>query len=592
MGGSTHVSDQPHASQMSEAHDEPDLLRDQFRQLVRYRALLVAGVLIGLLGGGYLAVSGKDTYVATSEVVLRAATVDEFAAGGTAPDKAINIGTERQTAMSNEIAKRAAKKLHLPARSVSALQSDLQVTNPPNTLVLRFAYTYTDPDQAARRANALAQAFMDARREATENTIKNTVHNLRKQLDPVVKQRKELDEQILRLGEGPTLDAATTVQATLVGRISELSTNITRLQTLDTTPGKWIRVASPPAAASGPGLPMMLGLGALVGIAIGLLAAWVRLVFDPTARSEGDVVRALRAPVLGTLPRSKGGPLLAVDNADPRPAEEFRSVAFRLAYDQRFAEHRRLLVVAPRGGGDTAASVAVNLSASFAEMGMEVLLIEADLRTPGLSARLRAADGSRPGWARSPHLSEGGWPAGLQVPIDAGESGSFDLVPGRRVRNVARALTSSAASRLFAEADTPGAAVIVLAPAVLTYADALALADRIDGVLVVADPHAVHRADLDRVRQLITGAGSTVLGAVLHTSPGRGWWARRARRAARKRSAAAARSEAAVPAAGAASSPEGGVTVATTSTARTALTPGDDTPAPTTDTIPLRTVTR
>lgn len=576
---------------MSEAHDEPDLLRDQFRQLVRYRALLVAGVLIGLLGGGYLAVSGKDTYVATSEVVLRAATVDEFAAGGTAPDKAINIGTERQTAMSNEIAKRAAKALRLPPSSVSSLQADLQVTNPPNTLVLRFAYTYSDPDEAARRANALTRAFMDARQETTETTIKNTVHNLRKQLDPVVKQRKELDDQIARLGEGPTLDAATTVQATLVGRISELSTNITRLQTLDTTPGRWIRVASPPAGASGPGLPMMLGLGALVGVAIGLLAAWVRLVFDPTARSEGDVVRALRAPVLGTLPRGKGGPLLAVDNADPRLAEEYRSVAFRLAYDQRFAEHRRLLVVAPRGTADTAASVAVNLSASFAEMGMDVLLVEADLRTPGLSARLRAADGSRPGWARSPHLSEGGWPAGLQVPIDAGESGSFDLVPGRRVRNVARALTSSAASRLFAEAETPGAAVIVLAPAVLTYADALALADRIGGVLVVADPHAVHRTDLDRVRQLITGAGSTVLGAVLHSSPRRGWWARRARRAALRRNAAASRSEAA-PAAGAASTAEGGTAVAATPTARTSAPTDGDTPAPTTDTIPLRTVTR
>jgi Mrp family chromosome partitioning ATPase len=588
MGGSTHVSDQPHASQVSEAQDEPDLLRDQFRQLVRYRALLVAGVLIGLLGGGYLAVSGKDTYVATSEVVLRAATVDPFAAGGTAPDKAINIGSERQTAMSNEIAKRAAKKLHLPERSVSSLQSDLQVTNPPNTLVLRFAYTYTDADEAARRSNALTQAFMDARQETTETTIKNTVRGLRKQLDPVVAQRKELDKQIEQMGEGPTLDAATTVQATLVGRISELSTRITELQSLDTTPGNWIRVATAPNAPSGPGLPMMLGLGALVGVAVGLLAAWVRLVFDPTARSEGDVVRALRAPVLGTLPRTKGGPLLAVDHADPRLAEEYRSVAFRLAYDQRFADHRRLLVVAPRGTGETAASVAVNLSASFAEMGMEVLLIEADLRTPGLSARLRAADGSRPGWARSPHLSEGGWPAGLQVPIDAGESGSFDLVPGRRVRNVARALTSSAASRLFAEADTPGAAVIVLAPAVLTYADALAVADRIDGVLVVADPHAVHRADLDRVRQLISGAGSTVLGAVLHTSPGRGWWARRARRAGRKRTAAPRAEAAASPAP---SVPAAEATVSP-APAKSALPSGDDTPAPTTDTIPLRTVTR
>ncbi len=31
--------------------DEPDLLRDQFRQLLRYPRLIAGGVLIGLLGG-------------------------------------------------------------------------------------------------------------------------------------------------------------------------------------------------------------------------------------------------------------------------------------------------------------------------------------------------------------------------------------------------------------------------------------------------------------------------------------------------------------------------------------------------------------
>jgi hypothetical protein len=57
---------------------------------------------------------------------------------------------------------------------------------------------------------------------------------------------------------------------------------------------------------------------------------------------------------------------------------------------------------------------------------------------------------------------------------------------------------------------------VVLAPPVLSYADALALVDRVDGVLVVCDPRAVHRSDLSRIRELISGAGGTVLGAVVH----------------------------------------------------------------------------
>lgn len=56
----------------------------------------------------------------------------------------------------------------------------------------------------------------------------------------------------------------------------------------------------------------------------------------------------------------------------------------------------------------------------------------------------------------------------------------------------------------------------MLAPPVLSYADALALVDRVDGVLVVCNPRGVHRTDLTRIRELISGAGGTVLGAVLH----------------------------------------------------------------------------
>jgi succinoglycan biosynthesis transport protein ExoP len=508
-----------------EAQDEPDLLREQFRQLIRYRALIVAGVLVGLLGGAYLAVTGADSYSSTSEVRIRAATVDPFATGASA-DKGIDIGSERQTALSTSVADAAAKVAKAPSETMAHC---LQVTNPPNTLVLRFTCSTGSAADSAAWVNAFTKAYLASREDQTKAIIKTMVGGYKAQLTPLNRERDDLLKQIDRTNDNQVISALTTQQTNLLSRILELNSNISGLRALDTSPGSVIKAGVVPKAPSGPGLPVMLGLGGGVGIALGLLGAWVRLVFDPAVRSEGEVTRTLGAPVLGTLPRSRRkrgsgpGPLLAEGQSGGRLAEEYRAVGFRLAHDKRFAERRRLLVVAPRGSSDTAAAVAVNLSASFAEMGMEVLLVEADLRTPSLSGRLRTADGgARPGWARSPGLGEGGWPAGLQVSIDAGESGSFDLVPGRRVRNVARALTSAPASRLFSEADTPGAAVVVLAPAVLAYADALALADRVDGVVVVCDPREVHRADLVRVRELITAAGGAVLGVVLHSAEGAG----------------------------------------------------------------------
>ncbi|MET9853723.1 lipopolysaccharide biosynthesis protein [Streptomyces sp. NPDC006450] len=504
------------------AEDEPDLLRDQFRQLLRYRRLIGAGVGIGLLGGVYLGVSTADTYVATADIVLRAPTDDPFNPS-LAPDKAINIGSERQVALSSSIANEAAKKLGVSATDFSALRAGLQVTNPPQTMVLRFTYTAATPAEAAKRANAMTEAYLLKRQEALDVTRDKMVKGYQDQRDPVAKQLEDLSKQITGMPAGPARDAAYSAKTDQQSKINTLNGNIAKLQALDMTPGRVTSAAVPPHGADGPGLAMSLALGAAVGLALGLLGAWVRLVFDPAPRSEGDVARALRAPVLGSLPRGKadGGPLLAAGEEDPRLAEEFRSVAFRLAYDSRFADRRRLLVVAPRGSSEIAAAVAVNLAASFAETGKDVLLIEADLRTPVLASQLPTDAAGRPRWSQSQagagaQHGETEWPDGRQLLVDAGESGTFDLIPGERVRNVPRALTSQRATRLISEADSPNATVVVLAPPVLSYADALALVDRVDGVLVVCNPGAVRRTDLSRIRELISGAGGTVLGAVLH----------------------------------------------------------------------------
>lgn len=371
----------------------------------------------------------------------------------------------------------------------------------------------------------MTDAYLLKRQEALDATRDKMVKGYKEQRDPISKQLDELSKEIARMPAGSGRDAATSSKTDLQSEVGGYNTKITKLEALDMTPGRVTSAATAPTATDGPGIVMSLALGAAVGLALGLLAAWVRLVFDPAPRSEGDVARSLRAPVLGYLPRDRtgGGPLLAAGEADPRVAEEYRSVAFRLAYDSRFADRRRLLVVAPRGSSETAAAVAVNLAASFAETGKDVLLIEADLRTPVLASQLPTDAGGRPRWSRTPggpsaagRHADSEWPDGRQLVVDAGESGTFELIPGERARNVPRALTSARATQLISEADSPNSTVVVLAPPVLSYADALALVDRVDGVLVVCNPRAVHRSDLSRIRELISGAGGTVLGAVLH----------------------------------------------------------------------------
>lgn len=104
--------------------------------------------------------------------------------------------------------------------------------------------------------------------------------------------------------------------------------------------------------------------------------------------------------------------------------------------------------------------------------------------------------------------------------MDVPGSGAFTLIPGATVDNVPRALTSPPVGRIVGEADSPGTVVIVLAPPVLAYADAVALVDRVTGVMIVCDPREVHRSDLERIREIISASGGSVLGALLHPSRG------------------------------------------------------------------------
>lgn len=494
-------------------YDEPDQIRDQLRQLLRYRLYIVLGVVLGLLGGAAVSALGSDSYTSTGEVVVQPVSTTPFDSASTTPDKQLSMGTEKQIAQSAAVAERAARALK-PHLGAAGLQRDLRVSNPPDTQTLKFEYTAATPQRAAKLVNAFVRAYLGYREQSTKQVISTTVGKLKDELSPLDGQRKKLDDQIAHQADGPTKDAAQSERSDLTSRITDLQGRISSLESLDTTPGQVVRKGEPPAYPSGPGLAMLLLIGGVVGLAAGILAAWVRSVLDPRVRSVADVQSNLRAPVLGILPRHRGHGLLVVGRSrNSNLAEAYRTIALRLAYDQRFAGRSSLLVVAPRADGD-AAAVAANLAGAFAEIGNEVLLVEADLRTPDLARRLPILGGGTPPEAAAV------WPEGQRLTVDAGEAGDFGLVPGRRVPNVARALSSPQVTRLLATPADPNESVVVLTRPLLTHADGLAVAKRVDGVLVVCDLNEIRRDDLDRVWELITGAGGRILGAVLDKGPG------------------------------------------------------------------------
>ncbi|MEV6653442.1 hypothetical protein [Streptomyces sp. NPDC051219] len=463
-------------------YNEPDQLRDQVRRLLRYRAIIALGAALGLLCGVLLALLRVDQYISTGEVVVRS-TADPFSNISVSIDHQLSMPTERQVALSATVADRAAKTLGEPAARTDALQSSLRVVNPPDTQVLRFQYTAGSPKRAARAANAFVEAYLADRKDRTDAKVE--------------RMTRALDEQILTLRKqsattkGPTRSGVETQIASLQKRLSDLETR-------DTSGGDVVRGAEPPAHPAGPGQVVIVGLGLLGGLTIGIMLAWLRAVLEPRVRSVADMQSSLRAPVIGILPgATEDDELLTVGRNHNRLTEAYRTLAFRLTHDERSAGRHSLLVLAPREHPNTEA-VAVNLCAAIAEIGHDVVLVDATGSAPALASRL-------------PIL-----PDSADSVVDAGRAGRFSIVSGNSELDTSGSPAPRGATHIL-PSNFPAASVVVLARAMLEQADGLALAQRVDGVLVVGGLNSTRRDDLRRVHELIVCAGGRIAGAVLDT---------------------------------------------------------------------------
>ena len=233
------------------------------------------------------------------------------------------------------------------------------------------------------------------------------------------------------------------------------------------------------ATTRSPSVPTYLGGGILGGVLLGYALALGREVWDKRVRSASDIAAVIDRPVLGVIPASNAIAHGQV-NADGGPGAEeaFRKLRTNLRY-ANVDEGVRSFVVTSGVQGDGKSTIAVNLARVMALAGQEVILIEGDLRRPRLK-RLFNAGKNRPGLAQ------------LLVGATSLESALVTTpVPGLRVifagdspPNPSELLGSSRLSELvkYLAADH---VVIIDAPPVLPVTDAVALAEHVDGMLMI-----------------------------------------------------------------------------------------------------------
>ena len=171
----------------------------------------------------------------------------------------------------------------------------------------------------------------------------------------------------------------------------------TRLQELElaaagsSSPVVQIDRAKPPAEASSPKPVQNTVIGAIVGLALGLALAIALERRDRRVRDPRFMEYVLGGPIIGRIPRSRA---LARSGrgtrALPAPeAEAFRTVRVNLRR-QLEQQGARSLIVTSAIPGEGKTTLAWNLARIEAAAGSRVLLVEADLRRPGLARSLEA----------------------------------------------------------------------------------------------------------------------------------------------------------------------------------------------------------
>ncbi|MFQ5787718.1 MAG: polysaccharide biosynthesis tyrosine autokinase, partial [Thermodesulfobacteriota bacterium] len=291
-------------------------------------------------------------------------------------------------------------------------------------------------------------------------------------------------------------------------------------------------------------------IGTLIGLILGVVMAFVRETMDTSIGTIEDVEEFIGVPVVGVIPfmgteQIKDTLLKKKDTELPEEvlelnarlvshfapkstiAESYRALRTGVEF---IATEQQMKVVAVtsssmREGKTTAIS---NLAMTSAQIGKKVLLIDADLRKPMINTIF--------GIEREPGLSDVilgnyNWDEVIKTDTDImmGKMGMEDITttaPGINNLNIitsglippntSELLNSSRMNEILAQVKGSYDIVLIDASPVLPTTDAVIVATKADGVVMIYQVGQIARGALKRAKTQLENAKATVIGVVLN----------------------------------------------------------------------------
>ena len=278
------------------------------------------------------------------------------------------------------------------------------------------------------------------------------------------------------------------------------------------------------AQATSPGAPVSpkparnVGVALALGLLIGIAFAAARRSLDTTIKSTNQLT-ALTAgrPVVGTIPfdpAARKHPLVADDDPFGRRVEAYRKLRTNLQFIDVDVPHKALLFTSALPDEGKSSTVC-NLAIMLAQFGKRVIVVEADLRRPRATGYL-----GLPGSVGLTDVLVG------RVTVDEaiqiwGENMFDVLASGPTPPSPSDLLGSLRMNQLLKHLRELYDVVLVDAPPVLPFADALATASACDGVILVVRHGKTRMAHVRQAAEAMGAVGIPILGSVLSMTPAR-----------------------------------------------------------------------
>jgi capsular exopolysaccharide synthesis family protein len=272
-----------------------------------------------------------------------------------------------------------------------------------------------------------------------------------------------------------------------------------------------IDAAEPPRGPVSPNTRANLMLGLLAGMVLAAGAVFGLELLDECVKVPQDVTAYLGIPFLGIVPKVRRPRSNVYLSGEVQPAvEAFRALRSLLLYPADGSAPARSIVVTSAARGEGKTVVATNLAIALAKNHRRVLLIDADMRDPGVHELF-----AQP---RDPGLSNVlRGEVHFDVALRPTNTPGLELMPAGPVpSDPTELLGSPAFKKLLATADGTFHYVIIDSPPVMAVADAVVAAHDAAAVLFVVGADMTTRESARLAVEQLRSVGAHVIGGVLN----------------------------------------------------------------------------